>query len=51
MATANPTPPDHGEDNFLLQLERVREQIEQKFIELANRVKALYFYILVLFND
>ena len=40
MATANPTPPDHGEDNFVLELERVREQIKQKFIELVDCVKA-----------
>ena len=40
MATANPTPPDHGEDNFVLELRRVREQIKQKFIELIDCVKA-----------
>ena len=40
MATANPTPPDHGEDNFILELERVRKQVKQKFIELIDCVKA-----------
>ena len=40
MATANPTPPDHGEDNFLLELKRVREQIKDKFVELIDCVKA-----------
>ena len=40
MATANPTPPDHGEDNFVLELERVRQRIKQKFTELIDCVKA-----------
>ena len=40
MATANPTPPDHGEDNFVLELKRVREQIKHKFVELIDCVKA-----------
>ena len=40
MATANPTPPDHGEDNFVLELKRVREQIKQKFFEVIDFVKA-----------
>ena len=40
MATANPTPPDNGEDNFVLELCRVREEIKQKFIELFNCLKA-----------
>ena len=40
MATANPTPPDHGDDNFVLELRRVREQIKQKFLELIDCVKA-----------
>ena len=40
MATANPTPPDHGEDNFVLELKRIREQIKQKFVEVINFVKA-----------
>ena len=40
MATANPSPPDRGEDNFVLELRRVREQIKQKFIELIDCVKA-----------
>ena len=40
MATAHPTPPDHGEDNFVLELKRVREQIKHKFVELIDCVKA-----------
>ena len=40
MATANPTPPDHGEDNFVLELRRIREQIKQKFVEVIDFVKA-----------
>ena len=40
MATAHPTPPDHGEDNFVLELRRVREQIKHKFVELIDCVKA-----------
>ena len=39
MATANPTPADRGEDNFVLELRRVREQIIQKFTELIDCVK------------
>ena len=38
MATG-PTPPDHGEDYFVLELGRVREQIIQKFVELIDCVK------------
>ena len=40
MATANPTPPDRGKANFLLELRRVREQIKHKFFELIESVKA-----------
>ena len=40
MATAHPTPPDRGEDNFVLELGRVREQIKQKFIELTDCINA-----------
>ena len=40
MATANLTPPDHGEDNFVLELNRIREQIKQKFVEVIDCVKA-----------
>ena len=40
MATPNPTPPGHGEDNFVLQLKRIRERIKQKFTELIDCVKA-----------
>ena len=40
MATADPTPPDHGEDNFVLELGRVRQRIKQKFTELIDCVKA-----------
>ena len=39
MATTNPTPADCGEDNFALELRRVREQIKQKFTELIDSVK------------
>ena len=40
MATANPTSPDHGEDNFVLELKRIREQIKQKFVEVIDFAKA-----------
>ena len=40
MASANSTPSDHGEDNFVLELRRVREQIKHKFIEMIDCVKA-----------
>ena len=40
MATANPTPPDHGEDNFVIELKKIQEQIKQKFVEVIDFVKA-----------
>ena len=40
MAIAYPTSPDHGEDNFVLELRRVREEIKQKFIIYIDCVKA-----------
>ena len=40
MATANPTPSDRGEDNFLLELGRVRKQIKDTFVELLDCMKA-----------
>ena len=46
MATANPTPPEHGEDNFVLELERIRGQIKHKFIELIGCVKAREYKLL-----
>ena len=46
MATANPTSPDHGDDNFVLDLRRVREQIKQKFVEVSDFVKAREYKLL-----
>ena len=40
MATVNPASPDRGEDNFVLELKRVREQIKQVIVELIDCVKA-----------
>ena len=46
MATANPTPPDHGEDDFVLELKKVREQIKRKFIEVIDCAKAREYKLL-----
>ena len=40
MATPNPTLLDRGEDNFVLGLKEVRRQINQKFIELIDCIRA-----------
>ena len=40
MATAYPNTADDGEDYFVLELKEVREQIELKFVEIIDCVKA-----------
>ena len=36
MATAYTTDTEHGEDNFILELNRVKEEVRTRFIELRE---------------
>ena len=46
MATADSPPPEHEEDDFVLELKRVRKQIKQNFTELVECVKEREFKLL-----